>query len=99
QFIAFLDRKLRERGVRKVVPTGEALTAACHRALSRQFINARLPRLAEQGAAWAQKQEVPGDLEERVRQRPQRSPELPWDEALAEVVAEMTAPASRRAAA
>jgi DNA topoisomerase VI subunit B len=85
QFVGFLDAKLREAGVVKVMPDRAALVDAYRRALSIQFVNASLPQLAEQARGQAASAVAPPDLERLVCERLAQHPGLPWDEALAEI--------------
>jgi hypothetical protein len=79
QFVAFLERKLTEHGVRKVVPDGEALANAYRRAV-------RLAT-AEKALAEALKDDVsasvtvPSDLAERVNRAIDGTADS-WDEAI-----------------
>lgn len=86
QFIAFLERKLAEHGVAKVLPQAETLEQHARRVLEQklaeQFISEHLDRLAREAAATA----LPTDLEGRVRDFILHHPDKSWDEALAHIV-------------
>jgi len=85
QFLDWLERKLEEAGVEKVVPEYDALAVA-YRHLRRvatiqQAVDAAL-------AADEDEVQVPDDLAETIRERLADEPEMAWDEALWDIVRE-----------
>jgi hypothetical protein len=79
-FVAFVERKLSEHGVAKVVPApstlAEAFTAFRRGAAAQAALKAEMARLN------AEPVEVPADLEKRVRDHLAENPEETWDAAL-----------------
>ncbi len=85
-FIRFLERKLVENGVRKVVPDHGTLERHARRVIEQTFTEEVLrenqARLQAQATAVA----LPEDLSDQVRSLLQHEPELSWDRAVAAVV-------------
>jgi hypothetical protein len=85
QFLDWLEQKLRDVGVEKVVPEGQALAAAYrhqrHKVRVQQAIDAAVQDLPVDD-------EVPVELEEQVRALLRDDPSMAWDEALAELAAQ-----------
>jgi hypothetical protein len=87
-FIEFLERKLNEAGVKKIVPDEDLLTEAYvgmerGRRLQEKFdkVEEKLDKqLDEKGI------EAPDDLQARVEEILEQRPELRWDAAVAEIV-------------
>jgi hypothetical protein len=86
QFIQFIERKLRERGVEKIMPDAAALATAYN--LTRQGLLLQRT-LAERHAVMIQEQHapLPDGLEAEVRRRLAGS-DKSWDELLAECMKE-----------
>jgi hypothetical protein len=85
QFVAFVERKLRENSVSKVVPSGELL-AKVYTAVER---GRRLEEAIKGlNIVDAKSIEPPSNLEEHVRNLLQRQPTMRWYSAVAKVVAE-----------
>jgi hypothetical protein len=87
QFVAWLERKLDEHGAGKVVPSGEVLEQHARRLLARQLAEDRAAALAQELQAETAGAELPPDLSARVKLELDGNPELPWEDALAEVLA------------
>jgi DNA topoisomerase VI subunit B len=84
QFSAFLENKLREAGVSKVVPTGHDLEKAFQRA----WATARLQEVLDEASikiATGTKPQMPPDLAARLADA-LKDTDKSWDEALAEIV-------------
>ena len=78
QLVAFVERKLQENGVRKVVPKKADLIGAF-----RLFQNGeRIRKLVEAEIAKPNGIAVPADLEKRVRAYLNQHPSEPWDAAV-----------------
>jgi len=84
QFLDWLERKLQEAGVEKVVPD-EAVLAAAYR---RQRRLATLQQILDEALAGEDDEEgpVPADLADQVRTRLTREPTDAWDDALWDIV-------------
>jgi hypothetical protein len=77
EFIAFVERKLKEHWVEKVVPGSETLTDAWRRAKAARKINRLIDRVSGDDDA-----PPPDDLQQRVREVLEDNPELSWRGAL-----------------
>ena len=79
-FVEFVERKLTEHGVAKVIPApstlAEAFTAFRRGAAAQAALKAEMARLN------AEPVEVPSDLDARVRAHLEDNPEETWDAAL-----------------
>lgn len=87
QFVAWLERKLEEHGAGKVVPLEQVLEQHARRLLARQLAEDRAAALAKELQAEAAGAELPPDLSARVKLELDGNPELPWEDALAQVLA------------
>jgi len=79
QFVDWIERRLTEHGVQKVIPDPDILAKAYQLAVRTTAMNAELVRL--QGTMTQQPVVVPDDLEVRIRAVLRESPELSWDAA------------------
>ena len=79
QFIAFLERKLKQHGVRKIVPGKAVLLDANRRAYFAHGVNAEIEKIVGKLKAQAEKVKVPTDLAKRVQARLKQDPALSWD--------------------
>jgi len=86
QFIAWLEGKLKEHGVTKVIPDAETLEQAFRRAASLQRCRAILGRAMAEVNAYAASVEVPKDLREQVRDRVAQAPGQSWDDAIEDLL-------------
>jgi hypothetical protein len=80
QFVAWIERRLTEHGVTKLIPTPDMLAKAYRLAVRTHTLNAELARL--QATIPQEAIAIPDDLEARVRVVLQQSPELSWDAAV-----------------
>ena len=92
QFVAFLERKLQENGVGKVVPDTTTLKIAAQRAAAIARINEEIDAISERVG----EVDVPDDLEVQVRGKLDERPELTWDEALISIMGGKVAPLGDR---
>lgn len=76
-FIDFVEEKLEQHGVEKVIPDRETLTAAWRRAKAAEKINELIEK-----ANLEEYEPAPADLEQRVCARLESNPELSWSEAV-----------------
>jgi hypothetical protein len=84
QFVAFVERKLRENGVAKIVP-GQDLLAEVYAGVAR---GRRLEQAVEHIDEIDMKDcKPPKNLEKRVRRMLEKHPTMRWDAAVAEIVA------------
>jgi hypothetical protein len=83
QFVAFIERKLREHGIAKIVPKQDLL-ADVYTGLER---GRRLEAaMKKHGKINMKNFKAPKDLQRRVRMLQKKQPTLRWDAALAEIV-------------
>ena len=87
QFVKWLEAKLDEHGIERVVPDEATLAAAYRRACKVAKIQAAIDRIAKAKDTT----EVPEDLAETLRARMAKDPAEPWDKVLAEIAAERQA--------
>jgi hypothetical protein len=80
QFVAWIERRLTEHGIEKVIPAQDTLAQAYRRAVQTKAVNEELARLHESMTRHAI--EIPSDLQAQVHHLLERSPELSWDAAL-----------------
>ena len=82
EFVDFLERKLAEHGIGKIVPDAGTLHLAARRAAR----IARIQKAIEAISTSDEQIDLPEDLEERVRQALDDEPERTWDDALVEIM-------------
>lgn len=78
--VAWIEAKLEEHGVKKVVPDEALLENAWRRGFEHAALEASIDNLVEQAAAKAENAKVPDRLRETVSERLTKSPESSWDE-------------------
>jgi hypothetical protein len=83
QFVDFLERKLVEARVTKVVPEVDILEQHARRLIEQQLAAEALDKIRDKLAEKAADYEPPDDLEAQVSQLLTERPELSWDVALA----------------
>lgn len=83
QFITWLESKLDEHGVRKVVPKAEVLRSAYRRAMFLQQLDAAQAELAER--VRGDRIALPRALPTKVEQLLRDTPEMSWDQAVWEL--------------
>lgn len=84
QFIEFVERKLKEHGVEKIIPNQGILENAYRRAYQLAEIEKTIRK--ELKANRQNKIEVPDDLEDTIRERFKKHDSLSWDEAIRDIV-------------
>jgi hypothetical protein len=90
QFIAFLERKLKQHAVSKVVPGKAVLKDAYRRAYLAHRVNAEIDDIFDEINKEAEDLAVPKDLEKRVQARLKQHPEMPWDAVVSELAEQTT---------
>ena len=78
QFIQWLERKLKEHGIKKLIPDRQALAAAYRRAIFLQKMKKEEKKLRKKIAGQAIS--VPANLDKKVQRKLKDTPELSWDE-------------------
>lgn len=89
QFVAWLERKLAENGVTKLVPKADVLRAAFKRAVLVKRANEALEAIQNEWDKDTEETHVPDDLENQVLKLINSSA-LSWDEALTKIQTEST---------
>jgi hypothetical protein len=85
-FIDFLERKLVEHGVRKVVPDLDILERHARKMIEQRLVDLMMRENRPMVEAEAARTPLPADLSEQVTSLLETNPELPWDAAVAELV-------------
>ena len=88
QLIEWLESKLEEAGIEKVIPDEQVLVEAYRRAAEISYLNRKTAELAGEAKEYAAQSDVPDNLTERVENHLVDYPDMPWDSAVAELVAE-----------
>lgn len=90
QFVAWLEAKLGEYGRGKVVPEVDVLEQHARRLLARRLATDRVAALLREIEAEATEKSLPPDLATLVEGELEGNPALPWEDALARVLADVT---------
>jgi hypothetical protein len=85
QLITWIEAKLMEQNVRKVIPDDETLEAAYRRAVQVEFLRTRLEELANEATEAATTAAIPSRLRERIRERFGGDLTVPWDQVVADL--------------
>jgi hypothetical protein len=89
QFIDFLERKLADQGVEKVVPQADTIVTHGRRLIEQRLAEKALDEIRERIAGEAATYPLPEDLAEQVREILAEDRELAWDDALAAILRDM----------
>src|SRR5262249_46538769 len=84
--IMWIESKLYQHGVEKVIPDEATLEQAYRRSLKRKVINDRMDDLEKKATEEADKCVMPERLQERVAEMLEEYPALPWDAAITQIV-------------
>ncbi len=90
QFISWLERKLKQHAVKKLVPDDEVLAEAYQRAVYTHFVNTELKKIHLVARKTAEAVKIPKNLHRAVNQLLREDPTLPWDAAIARKAREDT---------
>jgi DNA topoisomerase 6 subunit A-like protein len=91
QFVDFLDAKLTEHGVKKVMPDADAMKEHARRLYQQHLAKQVIEQAREDLERQATEMDLPPDLKEQVEAELEREPSLSWDEAEAAVVERLMA--------
>jgi hypothetical protein len=83
QFVDFIERKLIEHDVEKVVPKADIIEQHARRLVEQGLAKEALDQIRDRLAEKATAHELPRDLNKQIRLMLKRQPELSWDMALA----------------
>ncbi|MBV8524565.1 MAG: hypothetical protein JOY71_20990 [Acetobacteraceae bacterium] len=87
-FVSFLERKLPEHGIGKVVPDDATLHRHARHVVEQTFAEKALDEVRAKLRTEAASAFLPNDLGDRVRTVLRQHPEMPWDLAVAAIVRE-----------
>ena len=85
-FIEWIESKLAEHGVKKVVPDDETLQEAYRRAAQIAYVNGHIEEIEDEAKVHAETITIPDDLGEQVRKGLKEHSHLPWDKVIATLV-------------
>jgi hypothetical protein len=83
QFVAFVERKLKEHGIAKIIPHKKLLAKVCTGLERGRRLEQAIARLTPDMKGY----KPPDDLEGRIRKLLKKNPHIRWDAALAMIVA------------
>ena len=89
QLIAWIESKLGELGISKVVPNRQILTKCYREAVRRRLVAKAVATASEEAARTASKLAIPKSLRQSIEAALKADPALPWDRAVAEMVEEL----------
>jgi hypothetical protein len=87
-FIKFIELKLTEHGIQKVMPDADALADHARHVIKRALASEALEKIRDEVEADAAAISLPPDLHWQVTEALKRRPDLPWDLAVAEIAIE-----------
>jgi hypothetical protein len=82
QLVNWIEAKLQEHGIAKVVPDDKTLEVAYRRAVAAAHFSKEAKQLAKAANRIGEDAVPPGDLDQRVRAALRRDPQLPWERAI-----------------
>jgi hypothetical protein len=89
QFVEWIEAKLQEHGIKKVVPDEDTLAHAYRRAFVRGKLQKVIDDATENFVDQADDLDIPADLAETIRQQLDKRPRMPWDKVVAEIASEI----------
>jgi hypothetical protein len=87
-FVAWIEKKLVQHGIAKVIPSIETLEIAYRRAAQIGLVHARLPTVYEEAGAEVAQMKIPKSLQQAVAERLQADRTIPWDRAVSDLAKE-----------
>lgn len=84
--IEWIEDKLTEHGIKKVVPDDDTLKQAYRRAAYTSYVNEQIADIDDEAKEHAEDIAIPNDLGEQVQARLQDDPRLPWDRVLVDIL-------------
>lgn len=87
-FIKFIEAKLKQHKIKKVVPDDDVLEQAYRRAYQVARINERVAEIIHEAAEEADEAPLPKRLRARVLKQIKESPDTPWDAAVESIASE-----------
>ena len=90
-FVRFLEEKLIQHGVEKVVPDQDTIVAHARRVVAQRLMEKEMSGLVSRIEAEAASALMPADLRQQVTDLLKRQPDMPWDDAVAHLLEESAA--------
>lgn len=90
QFTRFVESKLEEHGIQKVIPDRETMEDAYRRALVSREFQKRKEEILKQAASVTESAPIPPDLKDRIEAAMKDTPTLSWDAAMARLLTSRT---------
>ena len=87
-FIAWIEAKLQEHGIQKVIPDNDTLADAYRRAHLIASINSHVTDFVDEARRKSDKVAIPENLTDRIKRAIGKNPSRPWDAVLAEIAEE-----------
>jgi hypothetical protein len=88
ELVDFIERKFEEHGVSKIIPTDDVLEQHARRMLERHAVLSELDKLLPEIRKRVAETKLPEDLRTRVEELLEENPKLPWDAAVANMMAD-----------
>jgi hypothetical protein len=92
QLVEFIEFKLKEHGVRKLVPDDNVLEQQARRIIQQRLIAKAINAVTAKFTKQAKAAVLPDDLRQQVVALLERRPQLPWDRAVAGIIGKENAP-------
>ena len=88
ELVDFIERKFEEHGVSKIIPTDDVLEQHARRMLERHVVLRELDKLLPEIRKRVAETKLPEDLRAHVEELLEENPKLPWDAAVADMMAD-----------
>jgi hypothetical protein len=89
--VAWIEAKLQQHGITKVMPSHEDLVLAYRRAFALERVKKSLKAISAEAIAAAEAAEIPEGLMDWLAATILEKPEMPWDNAVARLLSDQTA--------
>ncbi len=86
--VDWIEAKLDEHGIKKIVPDKEVLKDAHRRAVEQMYFQDHAEDLIKEAREDAAQVDPPADLEKQVRDVLSKNPAMPWDDAVVQIAEE-----------
>ena len=83
--VTWIEGKLDEHGVSKVIPDEDCLTSAYRRAVEQTFVQEKIDEVIDEARKLGESAEVPGDLRAKVEERLGEDTAITWDAVVREI--------------
>ena len=79
-FVEWIEGKLEEHGVSKVIPNEDCLTSAYRRAAEQAFVQQKIDEVIDEARELGKSTEIPNDLRAKVEEQLDKDSAATWDE-------------------